>query len=213
MKNLSDKVLQIFIENNVGIVVTPFSEQKQFIRPDEDPDFHAYRILLLIKRCGIIKSDISMRPIIYGRSKFAFYDFLIRNPYYFQKLHLSNKAAKSLFSKIVFEEHERTMLEFTDMIAYIRSPWDMNYDNYFNYMISKDLIKIRYAAITNTKGAIKQFIIILTDLGFKTAQEIEAKEPKWCQRMDVISAMFKPNATNKRVETYIKKHFPELIIS
>lgn len=212
-KNIND-AFKIFRENNIELEVKPTSELRNYIRPDDDPDFHTYRILLLIKRCGKIIEKISPFPLIYGRSKFAFYDFLIRNPFYFQQVlkKTKSKKAKLIGERLNFQEHEKAMLGFSEMIAYIRSPWDMNYDNYFSYMVSKDLVSIKYKPVT-ASSTNKFFILSLTEVGFSVASKIEKEEEEWCNRMEVIIEIFKKNATANRIENFIQENFSELIIS
>jgi hypothetical protein len=185
----------------------PLKEQKDYQHPDDDFDFHAYRILLLIFICGILKPAFFDNYTIYGRGKFSFYDFLIRYPFYLEKaLRIRNKENKIKDLEIKPYETEKA---FSPMIQYIRGPWDHKYPDILNYMVSKNLIIVHYSYFNASQ---KAFCITLTDLGLETAQKIQAEEPIWTKRMEAINAVFRKDAQNQTVEMFVSEYFSILIL-
>lgn len=191
--------------------IKPVHEQINMIKPDDDMDFHTYRILLLLLVCGNKYGISEDKVLIYGRTKFAFYDFLIRYPAYLEKLInvIKKNNGNQLLKEIGITDEERAFI-FSPMVTYVRGPWDKRYDSIFNYMISKGLISIKYYKITK-KGS-KKFCIILSDLGFTIAKIIEEKELDWVSRMKVINTLFPKKTTNERIESIIANNFIELIL-
>lgn len=199
----------LLIENNVRMQVKPINEQKNFIRPEDDYDFHAYRILLLIYTCGRIINELNDCPLLYGRNKFAFFDFLIRYPSYLKKtIEIKNKGF--LFEKLNIQSYEEEVV-LLPMIRYLRGPWDQRYDNLFSYMISKRLIQVKIDKITpkSNKGI---FCLMLTKLGNEVAQQISLLDKEWTSRMEIINKLFGKNATNETINKFIETNFKELII-
>lgn len=207
-----NRMFDLFATNNVAIAVRPESERKELVFPDDDADFHAYRILLLLYTCGIIKSEVTAHQLIYGRAKFSFYDFLIRYPIYLRKV-INLKAAKAkrnaLLLQLNLTDYERA-IELSSMINYIRGPWDHNYYNVFAYMTSKRLIEINYKKITDSGQ--RQFCINLTDTGSNISAQITEIEKGWTERMKIINELFREDASNRAIENFIKQYFPELTI-
>jgi hypothetical protein len=185
----------------------PLEEQKEYSHPDDDYDYHAYRILLLVRMCGIERPDFFNNYTIYGRSKFAFYDFLIRYPFYLEKaLRIKNKT--SLIKTLELKPYE-TEEAFSPMIKYIRGPWDHKYPDILNYMVSKNLINVHYSHFSKTQ---KAFCITLTELGLEKSEIIIEEQPIWTRRMKAINAIFRKDTTNQKVEEFIREHFPSLIL-
>jgi hypothetical protein len=185
----------------------PTKEQKDYHHPDDDFDFHAYRILLLVLICGALKPAFFENYTIYGRGKFSFYDFLIRYPFYLEKaLRIKNKENKIKDLEIKPYETEDA---FSPMIRYIRGPWDHKYPDILNYMVSKNLINVHYSYFNNSK---KAFCITLTELGLETAQKIQIEEPIWTKRMEAINALFRKDAQNETIELFVREHFSTLIL-
>lgn len=205
----NNNFFEVLIKNNIQMQVKPISEQKKFIRPEDDYDFHAYRILLLIFMCGREINRLSDYPVLYGRNKFAFFDFLIRYPSYLKKtIEIKNKL--NLLEKLNIQsyEEERVLLP---MIRYLRGPWDQRYDNLFNYMRSKRLIEIRIDKIT-VKSNKSIFCLSLTKLGNGIAKEISSIEKEWTNRMEIINKLFSKSSTNETINKFIETNFKELII-
>jgi hypothetical protein len=185
----------------------PLKEQKDYQHPDDDFDFHAYRILLLIFICGILKPTFFDNYTIYGRGKFSFYDFLIRYSFYLVKaLRIKNKENEIKDLEIKPYETEEA---FSPMIRYIRGPWDHKYPDILNYMVSKNLITVHYSYFNKNQ---KAFCITLTDLGLETAQKIQIEEPIWAKRMEAINALFRKDAQNQTVEMFVRENFSTLIL-
>lgn len=203
----TEDFFDILIKNDLVMETIPLEKQKEYIQPDDDYDFHTYRILLLIRVCGIIKEPFFSNYTIYGRGKFSFFDFLIRYPFYLKRLIDIEKKPKLLEGlKLKSFETERAL---SPMIKYIRGPWDHRYDAIFNYTVSKGLIKVEF---TNFNKSKKAMCLTLTDLGIQISEQIIEKEPVWMDRMEIINTIFPKNATNERIDGYIRKHFPSLML-
>lgn len=199
--------------NNISIVMKPQNEIVDYIIPDDDFDFHSYRILLLLNKCGTVRDNVSKTPILFGRSKFAFFDFLIRNPFYFEKL-IENKVGKAkkqaMLERIALKSYERDV-SLSIMSKHIRGPWDPRYDNIFSYLVSKQLIIVKYD-FASKSSLTREFMLILTDLGWTVSSSILEEQPIWVSRMDVLNAIFPANTTEKLIEDTIRQLFPELIL-
>ena len=206
------KMFELFASNDVGIAVRPLNERKELVFPDDDPDFHTYRILLLVYTCGMVKSEVASHELIYGRTKFSFYDFLIRYPIYLRKV-IEIKSSKTKLNGFLQELKLTTYeqsIEFSSMINYIRGPWDHNYYNIFAYMTSKNLVELNYKRVTQSGP--RQFCINLTETGNNVANQIAEIETGWSERMRIITEIFREDASNKGIEDFIKLNFPELTI-
>lgn len=203
----TEDFFDILIKNEVVMETAPLDEQREYIQPDDDYDFHAYRILLLLRICGIINEPFFSHYTIYGRGKFSFFDFLIRYPFYLKRVIDIEKKPKLLDDlKLKSFETERAL---SPMIKYIRGPWDHRYDAILNYMVSKGLIKVEF---TNFNKSNKAMCLTLTELGIQISEQIIEEEPVWVDRMEIINAIFPKNATNERIDGYIRKHFPSLML-
>jgi hypothetical protein len=202
-------LFKIMIDNNIKMKVKPITEQKEFIRPENDYDFHAYRILLLIYICGKEIIHITNYPVLFGRNKFAFYDFLIRYPSYLKRtIEIKNKLTLMGELNLKLYEEEKVLLP---MIKYLRGPWDQRYDNFFNYMKSKGLIELKIENVT-PKGKKKIFCLTLTKLGNNIAEEISELDKEWTNRMQIINQLFVKSTTNETINKFIESNFNELII-
>lgn len=197
----------ILIKNDVIMETVPIEEQREYIQPDDDFDFHAYRILLLIRICGIINNHYFSKYTIYGRGKFSFFDFLIRYPFYLKRvIEIQNKP--NLLDKLKLKSYE-TERAFSPMIKYIRGPWDHRYDSILSYMVSKRLINVHFSKFNQSK---KAMCLTLTELGIGISEQIIEEEPVWVDRMEIINAIFPKNSTNERIEGYIKENFSSLML-
>ncbi|MGH0667020.1 hypothetical protein [Bacillus paranthracis] len=185
----------------------PPSEQKEYIQPDDDYAFHTYRILLLVRMCGMIKEPFFENYTLYGRGKFSFYDFLIRYPFYLKKI-IEIEKKTNLLENLTLQEFE-TEQAFSPMIKYIRGPWDPKYTNILNYMVSKRLVIVHVSDYAKNQ---KAMCITLTPLGTNMAEQIMLKEKEWVERMEIINQVFGLDARNERIEKYIRKEFPELVL-
>jgi hypothetical protein len=206
-------ILKTFEINNISMVMKSKEEIVDYIIPDDDYDFHSYRILLLISKCGVSKENLSDYPLIYGRNKFAFYDFLIRNPFYLEKViyKLSGKSkVQQLVDRLALRPFEKN-ISFSAMIKYLRGPWDPKYDNILSYLVSKQLITVKYEYLSEA-STIREFILELTTLGNEISESIIKEQPLWVARMDILNSLFPPNTTEKYIEKTIKEFFPELVL-
>lgn len=197
----------LLIENNIIMEATPLNQQREYVQPDDDNDFHAYRILLLIRICGMTKESYFTNYTLYGRGKFSFYDFLIRYPFYLKRI-LESEKKKDLLEKLILQPFE-TEQALSPMIKYIRGPWDHRYTDILNYMVSKRLIKVHFSEYAKKKKAL---CLTLTELGTDIAEKIMEQEETWTNRMKMINQVFGLDATNDRIEKYIKKHYPWLML-
>lgn len=198
---------EILIENDVTMEVVPREDQKEYILPDEDYDFHAYRILLLISICGVIKQPYFLDKTIYGRAKFAFYDFLIRYPFYLKRVVEIKKKPKLLDGLYLKPyESERAL---SPMVKYIRGPWDTRYDSILNYMVSKNLIIVHFSNFNKTK---KAMCLSVTKLGITISDQIAQREEVWVSRMEVINSIFAESTTSGRIENFVRENFPGLVL-
>lgn len=203
----SEDFFDILIRNNVIMETAPIEEQKEYIQPDDDYDFHAYRILLMIRICGIINAPFFNKYTIYGRGKFSFFDFLIRYPFYLKRV-IEIKKKPKLMDRLKLKSFE-TERALSPMIKYIRGPWDHRYNAILNYMVAKGLINVHFSNFNKSKKAV---CLTLTELGIEIAEQIIEEEPAWVERMEIINEIFPKKTTNEYIESYIKKHFPSLML-
>lgn len=118
----------------------------QMLVADDLVEFHAARILLLIRICGGQKSELE------GLTKLAKLDFFIRYPEFF-------------FRVIGKLEDSTSKQTESPMIRYLYGPWDKRYYHVLAYLESKQLISI-------SKGSPKVFKFTLTNLGAFTADAL-----------------------------------------
>ncbi|OXS72072.1 ABC-three component system middle component 4 [Priestia filamentosa] len=206
-ENRAEEFFEILIKNQVTMEVAPLEDQKSYVEPDDDYDFHAYRILLLIRVCGLINRPFFSNYTIYGRGKFSFYDFLIRYPFYLKRI-IEKQKKEQLMEDLKLREYE-TERALSPMIKYIRGPWDPRYDAILNYMVSKKIIKVHFSNFNKSK---KAMCLTLTELGAEISEQIKERETDWVNRMEIINSVFTKKATNERIENYIKKNFPSLML-
>lgn len=157
---------------------------------EESIEFHAARILLLIKYAGN-----SRTYSIIGRTKIAKLDFFVRYPTYLEK------AAKILtqetphFSEIYAPESR--------MIRFKYGPWDEKYYDIFAYLVSKRMIEIE----PSERGDVFK----LTNKGNAAIEELEGPEfNEIVERCKLTKRLF-----GSKTGTYIKKfiyfNFPEVV--
>jgi hypothetical protein len=115
---------------------------------DEILEFHAIRLILLIKICGS-KDKVRKQKKIEGLTKIAKLDFFIRYPEFFRKV-------ISYLGKNNEIEHHQGGVE-SRMIRFHYGPWDQRYYQVLPYLEAKGLLKIE------KKG--NAFTFFLTELG------------------------------------------------
>ena len=76
-------------------------------------------------------------------------------------------------------------------------------------MVSKRLVIVHVSDYAKNQ---KAMCITLTPLGTNMAEQIMLKEKEWVERMEIINQVFGLDARNERIEKYIRKEFPELVL-
>jgi hypothetical protein len=116
---------------------------------DDVLEFHAARILLLFKLCGI-----SGR--IDGLTKMAKLDFFVRYPQFFEELcaHIGEKRAAPTHQPVE-----------SSMIRFHYGPWDKRYYHVLSYLEAKGLLTIKRDRST--------YVFKLTDSGKEIAKRLE----------------------------------------
>lgn len=118
---------------------------------DDVTEFHAARIVLLIRYCGLANK-------IDGLTKLAKLDFFVRYPAFFERASISsNTEATSAISTVE-----------SKMIRFHYGPWDKRYYQVLSYLEAKALIDITKV---NTEYRFK-----LTDLGTQVADQLKTTE-------------------------------------
>jgi predicted transcriptional regulator len=121
---------------------------------DELIEFHAARILILIKLCG--KEDM-----INSLTKMAKLDFFVRYPQFFAR------ACKAMGYSI----EQKVETTESSMIRYHYGTWDRRYYHILAYLESRGLIEIQ------KKG--QDFQLLLTDIGKRIAAQL-VSDPAFC---------------------------------
>lgn len=158
---------------------------------DGSIEFHAARILLLIKYVGTSKPKR-----IVSRTKIAKIDFFVRYPTYLEK------AAKIL-KKGKFPSFSETYEPESRMIRYKYGPWDNRYYNVFAYLIAKGMIEIE----PSERGD----IFTLTDKGSIAVEELEGPEyEEIIQRCKLVKKLF-GTKSGTGIKRFIYEKFPEVV--
>ncbi|MGB8941624.1 MAG: hypothetical protein WCD21_15520 [Streptomyces sp.] len=128
--------------------------------PDDSPDFHAARLLLLIYHCGEEPG-----PYIEGRTKFAKLDFFVRYPGFLERAH--SAMPETVDAETVFLARDPSEVE-APMIRYRYGPWDQRYRQFLAFLISRDLVTVTSHRVERVK---------LKAAGKRTAQRLtEARQ-------------------------------------
>lgn len=128
---------------------------------DDIIEFHASRVILLIKICG--KRDKRRKTHkIEGLTKLAKLDFFVRYPEFFRRV------AKYLNAQDKIGKHEGGIE--SRMIRFHYGPWDERYYQLLPYLEAKRLITIEKCATTYT--------FFLSELGEEIADKL-SKEPEF----------------------------------
>ena len=195
--------LDFFIErikSNSEIKNTSFEVDEtpiEFFEPEDAIEFHASRLLFLLKFCSTDKLDNGEHSIK-GRTKLAKLDFFLRYPVYLEKI-----LEKLKKGHLILKEHEKQNIE-TRMIRYKYGPWDDKYYDVWAYLLAKGLIVIKpingidYFLITEQgKAAVDSL------LGLETYNVIK----KRCQV--IKKSLAKRKGTS--LKNLIYQHFPEIV--
>lgn len=118
----------------IGLDVVPPLHQPW--DPDDSVDFHAARLLVLLRQCGT-----GRKPGIDGRTKLAKLDFLLRYPAFLERAldHLRDIGASTTEWTAAGAEIE------APMIRYRYGPWDPRYRQFLAFLLSRKLITITTA--------------------------------------------------------------------
>ncbi|MFF5757328.1 hypothetical protein [Streptomyces longwoodensis] len=128
--------------------------------PDDSPDFHATRLLLLIYLCGEEPG-----PYIEGRTKFAKLDFFVRYPGFLERAHAAMPEAVG--AETTFLASDPSEVE-APMIRYRYGPWDQRYRQFLAFLVSRDLVTVTTHRVERVK---------LKAAGKRTAQRLtEARQ-------------------------------------
>ncbi|MFZ3572311.1 hypothetical protein ACOKM5_35875 [Streptomyces sp. BH097] len=102
--------------------------------PDDSPDFHAARLLLLIHLCGEPTGSY-----IAGRTKFAKLDFFLRYPGFLERAHAALPQTVPLDE--AFLALDASEVE-APMVRYRYGPWDHRYRQFLAFLVSRELITV-----------------------------------------------------------------------
>jgi hypothetical protein len=168
-----------------------------FFDPQDDIEFHASRLLFLIKFCG---KELAEGQAIKGRTKLAKLDFFLRYPLYLER------ALKKLDREnldVDLKKYEKYSIE-AKMIRYKYGPWDSMYYDVFAYLVSKGLMVI------SPIGGVDHFI--LTSAGEDVVEQL--LEEKSFNEMALRCRIIK-KALGRRsgasLKNFIYECFPEIV--
>lgn len=126
--------------------------------PDDSIDFHAARLLVLLRRCGE-----GNRYHIAGRTKLAKLDFFIRYPMFLERAHAALRASGTPTSVW----HAAGTEVEAPMIRYRYGPWDPRYRQFLAFLLARKLITIT---------ATRPERVTLTAAGRNLAEQVAAKD-------------------------------------
>jgi hypothetical protein len=125
------------------------------IAADDIVEFHASRLILLIRLCGT-KDRMKKQYKIEGLTKIAKLDFFIRYPEFFRRVVNYLNKESQVPSHLGGVESR--------MIRYHYGPWDERYYQVLPFLESKGLLKIEKDR--------NSYNFYLTDLGYQTAEKL-----------------------------------------
>ena len=146
---------------------------------DDVLEFHAARLLLLFRHCGI-QNRVTKKYSVDGLTKMAKLDFFVRYPTFFKRV---ADQASSIRTQNVHKTE-------SPMIRYQYGPWDERYYHVLAYLRSKNLIQIQKEG-----NAIQ---LILTNHGRSAAEEI-TKDVSYADllaHMKDVARLFKQKSGN-----------------
>lgn len=121
--------------------------------PDDSVDFHAARLLVLLRRC-------SEEGRVEGRTKLAKLDFFVRYPAFLQR---ARDAIASPGTRAWVAEGAEVE---APMIRYRYGPWDTRYRQYLAFLEARKLVRV---TVTKPER------VILTAAGRKAADELSRR--------------------------------------
>lgn len=156
-----------------------FESASEPVLADDILEFHAARILLLLKLCGTAsKGDKSLR--IDGLTKLAKLDFFVRYPQFFAR------AAK--------EAAATTSVE-SSMVRFHYGPWDKRYYQVIAYLEARGLLRVEASG--------SAFVFRLTEPGAAAADDLAKSESyeQLVAHMKKVKKAFgaKPGSTLKKL--------------
>jgi len=155
---------------------------------EESLEFHAARLLLLLKFAGGRKARII------GRTKIAKMDFFVRYPTYLVK------AANMHSIQSTVRPGARPE---SPMIRYKYGPWDKKYYDVFALLVARDLI----AVCPSDKGD----VFALTDRGQLAVDELQGPEfEEIIGRCCLVYRLF-GGKSGTQIKSFIYDNFPEIV--
>lgn len=155
---------------------------------EESLEFHAARLLLLLKFAGGRKARIV------GRTKMAKMDFFVRYPTYLVK------AANLHGIQSTMKPSARPE---SPMIRYKYGPWDTKYYDVFALLVARDLISI----YPSDKGD----VFVLTNRGQFAVDELQGPEfGEIVERCRLVRRLF-GGKSGTAIKRFIYDSFPEIV--
>jgi hypothetical protein len=162
---------------------------------DVIPEFHAARILLLMRICGSGSTGL-----IHGRTKLAKLDFFVRYPRF---LELALSQLRSQGAQVPDYSAGAESVEAT-MIRYRFGPWDHRYFNFLGILIGRNLVR--------TGGTARLETYSLTPQGQSSADFI-AEIQSFAQIVDrcrIVSTVF-GNYSGSQLKSFVYDTFVDQI--
>ncbi len=165
--------------------------------PEDYPELHAARLLILLYKSGVGKKYKTIK----SRTKLAKLDFFLRYPLYLKKA-ATLKGKEEELNKL---EPELKIPIEPSMIRYFYGPWDNRYYLIINYLVMRNLLKVK-----KDNSNVDNFII--TDKGIEIV-EVLLKTQAYIglkKVVEFISILFK-NMTGNQLKNFIYENFPEIV--
>lgn len=164
--------------------------------PDDSIDFHAARLLLLLRLCGE-----GTRSTIEGRTKLAKLDFFVRYPGFLQRALDRLRREDTSVTPWIASGAE---IE-APMVRYRYGPWDFRYRQFLAFLESRQLIRVSVSRPER---------VSLTAAGRKTADTLRAL-PSFTAIVDRCEAMTPALASKSGTELkeMIYDLFPQEVVA
>lgn len=160
------------------------------ISADDVTEFHAARILLLLRHSGIAGR-------IDGLTKMAKLDFFVRYPDFFEVA-----KRRSTSASIQAEDDVAASATETAMVRHHYGPWDKRYYHILAFLEARDLIQV-----TKSKN---KYVVSLTDRGARVAASLSERDSysQLISRMADVKQVFGSKSGNV-IKNLIYKIFEE----